>query len=210
MEALISGLLGVGDPEAGPARLRVGDAAVNIELSTGRDCNDLTILPRQNDPATIDRLIENMRSWKQGDEIHIDLGLAFHPDRAKIADLRAAYLAVFAMLGFAWVGHANYASVRAQIQQPEDEILRAFWLHPREVGINETTIVWVEKPFPCLLVLLEGRGVVLPRLGAPPPFEALAEARRAGAPSSVKGQRLGWPARMELRYDKSLARRRRV
>ena len=68
------------------------------------------------------------------------------------------------------------SSVRANI-------LEAFWLDPGEIGVNEATMVLVEKPFPCLLVLLKGRGVVLPRLGAPLPFGQLAEARRARAPS---------------------------
>lgn len=208
MEALMGAVLGKGRPESGPARLRVGDAAVNINLGAGGETNELTILPGSNDPGEVERLFQNTTRLRDGDEIHIDLGVSFHVNRAKVADLRAAYLAVFAEFGFAWIGHASYARVRAQIQQPEEEVLESFWLAPREIGINETTIIWAEAPFPCLLVLLSGRGVVLPRLGAPLPFPLLSEARRAGAPSSVKGKRLGWPKRTEFRYDQYVAKRR--
>lgn len=207
MQALSDALLGHGESESGRARLQLGDAAVNIDLTTGSEFNELKILPRQNDPAAIERLFQNAQGLKEGDELHLELGVSFRPSHAMVADLRSAYLAAFAKLGFAWVGHADYGRVRDQIHHPDEAILEAFWLDPREISVNETTMVWVESPFPCLLVLLEGRGVVLPILGAPPPFAQLADARRAGAPSSLKGHRMGWPMRMELQYDEGLGKR---
>src|SRR5262249_28122526 len=148
IQALTDAVLGVGQPESGPARLRIGDAAVNIELAAGSHANELTILPGNNDPAEIERFVRTATRQGNANELHIDLGLSFHVNRAKVADLRTAYLATFAKFGFAWVGHESYARVRTQIQRPDEKILESFWLDPRETGINETTILSVEQPMP--------------------------------------------------------------
>ena len=46
-QVLSDALLGHGKPESGLGHLELGDETVNIEITTGREFNELTLLPGQ-------------------------------------------------------------------------------------------------------------------------------------------------------------------
>lgn len=206
LQALIDGLQGKGGEVSGRGRLRLEESSANVEISADNSVNRIEVLDGQNSPAACSGIAGELTRMGADSTLHLDLGPGFHVRRAKVGDLRTAYLLAVARFGYAWACGTAYEGVRKQIDRPDEVVLEAFWSDLRRAGFRESALVLVDQPVACLLVTLSGIGVFLPRLGAPIPFEQLAACMRSGGHYRLRGTFASWPRNMQCAYDWFLVR----
>jgi hypothetical protein len=127
--------------KAGRLTLTWGNQPLTIDASVGDDgVTELKVVGNANDPARIKAAHEFMAALSaegktDGYTMQGTSFVRFHPRKARISDLRAAYLACCAKLGYRYALHPALDLVRAQIADPDKEILERWWFdkNPRAI-----------------------------------------------------------------------------
>jgi hypothetical protein len=190
---------------------RVALAGEVLNVITHRlddDWNVIYVPPQSNDPAAVGRVSEylNRITGEQDGEV---LQLAMRPRhgfdarRARIGDLKTAYLLAFAALGYRWAVHPSLHVVRAQIAYPEATLLQRWWLAP--VGDGEPLLSiarsCTEPPFACVSVRLAHSLVLLPWFDEGDLYARIKAADVPGATMDFRLATVRWPRGLELVLD---------
>jgi hypothetical protein len=122
----------------------------------------------------------------------------YHRRLAWLSNMRAAYLAAFAKLGYTYAFHPRLTGVREQLLRPDDDLRAVVRITTDERG-DSPTLLFVEEPFAAIGLHVGREAILLPWPGEPPgAFEAQT---RASGHGTLKGHRLGWPRGLELALD---------
>lgn len=194
----VAKLLGDAQGHGGRGVATFGNARVNIELT--RDNGTINFkVSSHNDPAAIAASEEFFRQGSVGDDwkgLHFQVTSvdAYHPRRAKVADLKAAFLTVTAAFGYTFAMHDFLASVRDQISHPDSLILPNWWgtldIPPRSIAIvPQEGLVAVSLP---------SGGVVLPWPSISGEQWSLAV---AGGKRTMRAHGWHWPLSFEAYLD---------
>jgi hypothetical protein len=116
----------------------------------------------------------------------------------EISLLRAAYLATFAKFGYGFVCRPIFADVRRQINEPETEILRHYYLAGQDNPSRPFMLAVVTRPewARSLLVQIRAHRIVLPLWDDDDVYTRIAAARQRGenaGSTKVTAQILQWP-----------------
>ena len=208
----------------GETRVTVGGHTTNAIMAVGLRRVDLVVDPERNDPARVQQQLRWIEDYARtgGGEIRFDTNSKFKYShaRARVSLLRAAYLAAFALYGYTYAFNRRLNVVRAQIADPDQEIVPPAALNvtgPEVAAATEPIIAVLHQPLPALAVLLPagasgapfGVSVVLPALEGPAEFyEALVAHYRPGPQgrtTRIEGTPAGWPVGPQLALDFSPA-----
>ena len=208
----------------GPTRVTVGGHTTNAIMAVTPRRVDLVVDPKRNDPARAQQQLRWIEDYARtgGGEIRFDTNSKFKyaHARARVSLLRAAYLAAFALFGYTYAFDRRLNVVRAQIADPDQEIVPLAALNvtgPELAAATEPVIALLHQPFPALAVMLPagasgapfGVSVVLPALEGPSEFyEALVAQYRPGPDgrtTRIEGTPAGWPVGPQLALDFSSA-----
>jgi hypothetical protein len=124
---------------AGSGDLSFGDAKVRVALSVDdQKVREMKVVADWNNPAIVDKFAERMKrhiddGTTDGLELQISLRESFVPRLAWVSDLRAAFLACAAMMGYTYAGHPSLELIRQQVLQPKLELLPRWWFRSDQV-----------------------------------------------------------------------------
>ena len=107
-------------PAAG--RINIGGHWLNIELKAEGDTVHMEVVERRNDQRRVNAFIATAKHLAEGDnwrdqEIKLDFG-RYHPRIALASYLRAAYVAMFAKLGYRYALGPELEPVRRHLSDP--------------------------------------------------------------------------------------------
>jgi hypothetical protein len=200
-------MVGRRDEFEGHIGLRIGADEVRARVVRYGDGLDtrFEILGGTNNPARVEAAGHYMsclveRGDATGETFTVSSGSSYDPRLAKVADLKAAFLAAFAALGYRYAFSSALASVRQQIQRPEEVILHDPWTVA--VGSEDEFLMVLAAEPECLVVKLRDSGVLLPWLTSPEGFldEVKARSARDGL-IQVTGSPIEWPKGLHLVLD---------
>ncbi len=188
------------------ARLSVVGLDGEVNVKVRREGMNITVfgLPKNNPP-------DLQRSWEESlEKAHEDgswgdyhfqvLLPGVNLDRARIGDLKAAYLVAFAALGYKYILPAALDRVRRQILEPERPILANFHWSRRQADPAERHLVITEEPVRSLYVQMGRKVVFFPTPEDDETFyDDLPDRIAAGV--NFSGQELAWPLEMEMALD---------
>lgn len=188
------------------ARLTVVGLDRHLNITVRREGNNITVLglPKNNPP-------DLQRSWEESlEKAHEDgswgdyhfqvLLPGVNLGRARIGDLKAAYLIAFAALGYKYILRATLDRVRRQILEPERPILTNFHGTRRQADPAERHLVITEQPVRSLYVQMGRKVVFFPTPEDDETFyDDLPDRIAAGV--NFSGQELAWPLEMEMALD---------
>ncbi|HWU17344.1 MAG TPA: HNH endonuclease [Devosia sp.] len=193
----ISKLVGQEPGYGGRGVATFGEAQVNVELLRKNDAITFKV-GKNNSPEAIAASQEFLHKaigdgWK-GLKFQVTSLDAFHPRRARVADLKAAFLTLTAAFGYTFAMNELLGPVREQIAAPESHILPNWWgsvdMPPLSIGIVEQ----------------EGLAVVaLPSGGVMLPWPSRNYNRWtnsvAGGRKSMTARGWPWPKNFEAHFD---------
>lgn len=156
-----------GNPgNAGRLTLTWGNQPLTIDASVGDDgVTELKIVGTANDPARVKAAQEFMTALSaagktDGYTMQGTSFVRFHPRKARISDLRAAYLACCAKFGYRYAFHPALDSIRAQIAAPDKKILELWWFDKNPRAANSTITICDQAGI--VIVTFSGTTVFLP------------------------------------------------
>ena len=191
-------------------RVSIGGETLNATFERDEGWGGIKVLPDRNDPAALARLNDLFDRFERGegaDEMTIGVRVVrgFDGGRALVGDLKAAYLLAFAVLGYRWAADPSLSPVRAQIADPDREILGRWWLDPNHVAehVIALTDTRTDPVIRCLCVRLPRTVVLLPWFDRGDLYARIAAATSSGAEALQFGTslRFPWPASLDMRLD---------
>jgi hypothetical protein len=123
----------------------------------------------------------------------------YHRRLAWLSNMRAAYLAAFAKLGYTYSFHARLAGVRAQLLEPLND-LRAVVRISTDDRAESPTLAVIEEPCKAIAAHI-GREVILLPWPAGPEDAFKAQIAATGR-TNLTGHRIAWPRGLELVLDR--------
>jgi hypothetical protein len=200
-------LLGRRSIFSGRAKAQFGDQILNVHLSIKGETNVIDILADQNSPINSEKVHAYFKSLieegkGEGETFKIALSAQAKAWMSDVGDLRTAYLAVFALMGYTYALDTRLDKVRQQIRKPTEKIMNGFWSRV-SVGESERNVMGLlNEPFPLLLVQLGRSRILLPRFEGPlDTYERLDAIDRGRKPINLLGQSLRWPVQSEFALD---------
>jgi hypothetical protein len=124
---------------AGSADLFLGDAKIRVALAVDdQKVREMKVVAAWNNPATVEEFAAQMKrhiddGTTDGLKLQISLRESFVPRLAWVSDLRAAFLACAAAIGYTYAGHPSLEVIRKQILEPKLELLPRWWFRTDEV-----------------------------------------------------------------------------
>jgi hypothetical protein len=188
-----------------PAKINVGDLAVNIDVTRTKDTMKIRVL---GDKANSPKTIEGLRSILPGmiqskSSIRLSDRISYSRSSADIGYLKSAYLAAFAKFGYSYILRPALDRVRLQIQDPTRVVLKTVRVYVGESDAYEEAFFWVRAPISCLAARIRDSVVCLPLPNGDDLFyETLGEMRKGGHALTLQiAGTTEWPDRFELAID---------
>lgn len=174
--------------------------------------------PKQNHPDDVTAITNRFGELANaGHPLHLTFRDTFHPRTAQLGLVRAAYLAAFALLGYAYVFRAPFDPIRAALAGEDDEALVLPVLNRSDGTNQDRSIGLVSEPNWLAGAVLVGIGrtmIVLPPVDSPGDPIAELAARRDHSPEDLHGTfttspAWEWPSGPLHGYDRWLITQRR-
>lgn len=199
-------VLGGGSNRTTRAKLRVGEAALNVEVFRAPDDKvQMNVHGSSTSPEAVLRVKEYFESLaakkgEPGTTLQLTSRARYRPRHLRVAYLRAAYLAAFAAFGYRYALSRPLQRVVQQIRRPDEDVLDG-WTFMPDGDLDE--FVMVASPSPAaLLVVFRRMGVFLPFPDATTDLYAEMQSRYSrGEWINVSGQRIEWPTTLRMSLD---------
>lgn len=207
-ERVHSFIRAIGGQETYTGRVRVttNDITTNAKLVLKNGTANFTIPSIINHPDSHKSFFSGLKNmtksgnW-EGRTTNVELIIDRHnPKKAMIADLKSAYLAAFALLGYGYIFREEVQLIRQQISEPNKEIIVGYsYLKPQIEMPSNLSIIDLEKPFDALVVNIYDRHIFLPPVEPKKDFYKFLEVK-----SKVKyeGRQIHFPKTMKMLFDK--------
>jgi hypothetical protein len=199
-------LAGRGGEFEGPAHVNFQGVSTNAILKMRDNSVSIVVRETTNHPERFRGQMSAIQSEVQAaNGGHVEFGVSarvrapFH--RARVGDLRAAFLAAFAQFGYSYAFHPRLASVLEQIARPDEELIDgAWWIAPPI--LPDPFMGVMTSPFEAVLVRIGRLMIVMPWIFGPE-TDVYAEARRVFAPNGgpITLDTLYWPTTLVMTID---------
>jgi len=189
--------------------LSIGGAMVRVRVERNPDtgATQFKILGERNDPKVVEAVSDYMAALASdsdvsGERFQVNSGVTYDSRLARIAELKAAFLAAFAAFGYRYALSSALMPVREQIMKPRQRILDEPWI----VGVDdeETQLILIVEDPVGLIVKMGSVAVILPWVNSP---DGLSEKIRAKIGekqgNQISGRPVQWPIGLELTLDAS-------
>lgn len=189
---------------AGRATLKSGESAVEVDVSHQGGVTALSIVPRSNDPRAVAQLSKHFEALaaadghKDGVQMQLDVKQTFHERRARVGDLRIAFLACTALFGYRFALSSVLFEVRKQILNPDENVMSRWWIRGKKtdpsIGVSDSSGLVIVR---CL-----GRSSVLPWPSREDDAYRRTVARlEQGEAIEADARAFQWPTFFEARLD---------
>jgi len=199
----------VGGTYEGRAQIRAGGESVTNANVTARD-NFVEITPGMeiSNPIENVRLQQALAGFKENgnwESQKIDfklVGETFNLHKAMVADLKSAYLACFAKLGYQYILRPQLDIVRNQIIQPELKLIEgfAYRINPGQLP-SRRVLIFTETPFQSVAVQIDDRFIFLPPIDDSEEFYAILK-QHLSPDLQLSGLEDDFPMTMEMELDR--------
>ena len=202
-----SALVGGIDQYDGLVKFQGGGETVNAIVTISGGLNRLELPKKHNDPNAAGQLnsyFERLAREGKGDGEEFTITPPMKPNLrlSKVGDLRMAYLAAFALLGYTYVLDSRLILIRRQLREPETEVVQGFWTSVGKGQPKQDGIGLLQEPITALYVQLGYAFVILPWLEGPSnPYSVLMADYKQNQKMSFKGKPLPWPKGSEFLLD---------
>ena len=174
--------------------------------------------PKQNHPEDVAKITESFADLvNDGHRMEVTFRDTFHPRTAQLGFVRAAYLAAFAVLGYAYIFRPVFEPIRAALNGDDDESLVLPVLRRNGGRSDDREIGLISEPgwlAGAVLVVIGQTAVILPNVDTPgDPLTELG-ARRDRSPDDLYGNitispAFEWPTGPQHGFDRWLIAQRR-
>ena len=190
----------------------VDDFPTRVEMRTaGRTGMLFTVIPQINNPAAVELAIEHMRVLSETRSTDFRFTVTpqvrYHPDRARLAWIRAAYLAAFALFGWTYILQPALQPIRDQLRNPSTPGLPPLSMYNPDGDPDRREIWIIKRPaeHQSLLVVAGQHGVFLPLPNDPRSLDELARSLGTSEDGPVSysftGDMFPWPSKPEYLLD---------
>ena len=200
------GLAGRGGEFAGSVKLQIGGVATNAELRLQDSQAILKIHENSNHPQRFaDQTQALARAAEMGRpedlRLHVTAKLPFKFERARISDLRAAFIAAFAQFGYRYAVHPRLAGIRKQVLDPDTPIIDGAWWIAGPEFTEDPMMFLLHRPLEGVLIRLRQVLVILPWPSSGDDFYLQVRREFGAGTVELSGDILVWPRSLELVYD---------
>jgi hypothetical protein len=189
----------------GPVKIEFRGVVVNAILVTKDGRVTILVDRGHNNPRLLDQQIAEMERELNATgsaEFRLTATVKFGFDRARVGDLRSAYLAAFAMFGYRYAYDARLDIVREQIMHPDQEMIDGAWWIPLPGLTEDPMLMVMVEPVPAVLVRLGPVLVALPWVIGPDDFYgAIRQHFQPGVLATQKLDILEWPTGLHMLGD---------
>lgn len=189
----------------------IADVHVRIEeLSSGVAVNAIAKsspsnlnfdVTKHNNPSHWSQALNSVRHLAEhGEAIKLKLTfrVSYHKFQANLSQLRAAYLACFAISGYSYATSNSTDKLREQFQNPTKKIFSPLF---EDTESLEKSIVYVAD-YDVFLVVFDIRKWLLPGVESVDGYQDIANRVLNGEVVKLSGNRLSWPKRLVAYTDK--------
>lgn len=164
-------------------------------------------ITEHNNPSHRNQAINSMRLLsEQGEAIKLKLTfrISYHNFKANLSQLRAAYLACFAISGYSYATSNSTDKLREQFQNPAKKIFSPLF---EDTVSLEKSITYVAD-YDVFLAVFDGRKWLLPGVESVDGYEEIENRVLNGEVVKLSGNRLPWPKRLMAYTDKHYSKQK--
>lgn len=193
---------------SGRLKLIQGDQSTNVNVSAENGKVHIKVPEKINPPdypkkifGHLENIVQEKELWSK-EKFKLNTVYPFHKHKANVADLKSAYLLVFASLGYSYIIQNILSKVREQILNPEQKILTGIYLDLDSSFPEERKIIALKLPFEAAIVQIDRRLIFLPPMNSSDDFfDTLKSFIKKNKKGKLNGVELGWPKTMEMKLD---------
>jgi hypothetical protein len=194
------------DPSSGRTialRISDGDVEVGGQLAFQEGGVFIVTDPSTSNPTSYESLSDRIRTSSGTGPTDLTITVRTYSRRlARVSELRDAYLATFAWLGYRYILRSSLDVVRQQIRDPAAEVLSGWGWKSEALMADGRLIGIVTEPAVAVLVTQGQRGTLLPEpLGTGGDHWRWLERHGREEPAALTGRYRPWPIRMEKFMD---------
>jgi hypothetical protein len=199
-------LAGRGGEFEGSVTIKIAGISTNARIRFVGQQMTIEVHERDNPPQRFEeqhKALKDAVEAGQPEDLRFDMNarIRFKFDRARVSDLRAAYLAAFAQFGYRYALRPELNAVREQIMAPDSPISDgAWWVAGAEIP-EDPMMILVHAPLEGLLVRLGHVLVVLPWIRSESNFYEQVRETLIDRTVEFKGEVLPWPESMVMLLD---------
>lgn len=189
--------------------LNMGGVSTNTNVTIKNGNVRFNIPKLINDPEKRDKLYDHLETLTEGErwsneKFNIKPVISYHKHKAKVADLKSAYLLAFSALGYRYILRKELNIVRNQILNPDKKLLTNIFLDVSNELPVDRKIIAIDQPFYAILVQIDDRVIFLPPVeNVEKPFKTISNfISNKNNFQTVSGKELAWPNTMNLLLDK--------
>lgn len=152
--------------------LTMGGQKINTHTDIKSGKLNFKIPEDHNHPENLEFIFNHLdkiykaQSWSE-ESFKIEPNIRFSVRNIELSDLKTAYLASFALLGYSYVLNKEFDVIRTQILNPKEKIIEKIFLTLPGEFTPERKIISTEKPFKSIAVQIDERMVFLPQVENP-------------------------------------------
>lgn len=190
-------------------QLKIDDATVNASITRTGMHADFVVSPDHNDPVKTREFMSKTPHLGQGKKLQVWYRNEHSERRALVGYLRAAYLYLFAKLGYAYILRESLDPVRSQIANPDEEKIWK-WRLRRKENVERQMIYFCDNPINCSIVAIKEHLIVMPSIDdSSDPYEHLSQLTKDTEEDEYIGKMhfthsLLPPTQMELLVDQRI------
>lgn len=197
---------GRGGQFEGPVKVTIEGVTTNARLVFRDGKFMIEVREKVNNPTHFKRQIETLKERQQRNSgeaknFNLDAKVKFNFDRARIADLRAAFLAAFAKFGYRYAYHPRLVPIRKQILRPDETLIDGAWWIANPVFTEDPMMIMITSPLTAVMVRLRSVLVFLPWLEGQDDFYPAIRKHFASHPAQLTYNVLEWPTTMIMLLD---------
>jgi len=169
---------------------------------------DFKIPKDYNHPANLEHIFDHLdeiyenQSWSK-EKFNIQPDIRFSKRNIALSDLKTAYLASFALLGYSYILNKEFDIIRQQILNPKETLVQRIFLRLPKRLKRERKIISIEKPFKSITVQIDERMVFLPQVENP--VGSLGEIKnylvQKNKELNLSGTEFPWPKSLIMTLD---------
>ena len=193
----------------GRVRLTMGGVTTNTNATIENGKMEMVAPIGINDPKKHSSLFKHLdnlyeRNTWDGEKFQIKPNLAVNMRLAQLSDLKTAYLAAFASLGYRYIARSELDVVREQIRVPENKIIQLFFCGLSSEIVARLSIRSVEYPFKAIAVQIGNSFFFLPPVSGGARFydELRDNLAAAQGCDRISGSEWDWPTWSHFYLDR--------
>lgn len=140
-----------------------GGTRINGDISFSDNTLKLETISSINNPNNLKIAIATAKELPSDSrELNISINVKYNKQKADIAYLKSAYLALFAKYGYNLIRHPVYNRIRNQIRNPNQISIQRYRFHLKDNSLPEFAIIASVSPVQAIYIKIKNNLIALP------------------------------------------------